>query len=126
MVKKSTLIKRLLASRHSKKILEAAHKKRRTQTKHKFGDAHATPLNNLLPKNNTPEFSKPGVPALKSWSDITMGNTQRARNLHYASLPATALMFNRVPNMYYSVGGMKPSMAPYGQTGRHGFGQYFH
>ena len=79
----------------------------------------------LLPKNNRPQMSNPNVPQLTSWSDISMVNTPAARNKHYKSIPTPFLSFDRVDNMKYSIGGLRPSMAPYGLTSNR-FGQYFH
>lgn len=115
-VKKSTLINRLLKCKNQKKLSQLVSK---SSKKTKFGNTSL----NLLPRNNNPQMSRPGLPQLNSWSDISMGNTQAARNMHYKKLPSTFLSFNRVPNMKYSVGGLRPSMAPYGLTSQ--FGQYF-
>ena len=119
LIKKSTLIKRLMDSKHSKKILEAAHKKRKVNRKYKFGN----PLLNLLPKNNQSISSRPGIPPLNSWLDVTGANTPAWRSAHYASLPTTFLSFNKVSNVHIPKGGLSPSQAPYGKVK---FGQYFH
>ena len=117
-VKKSTLINRLLKCPNQKKLSALVLKS--SNKKAKFGNTSL----NLLPRNNRPQMSKPGIPQLNSWSDISMGNTQAARNKHYKSLPSTFLSFNRVDNQKYSIGGLRPSMAPYGLTSNQ-FGQYF-
>lgn len=125
LVKKSTLINRMLKSKHSKKILKDAHKKSKKVNKHKFGQP-VNPSLSLLPYNNAPEYIKAGVPPLQSWSDITSGNTQAARNAHYKKIPTSFLTFNKVGNQKYSIGGMRPSLAPYGHPVSNNFGQYFH
>lgn len=99
-VKKSTLINRLLKCKNQKKLSLLVSK---SSKKTKFG---------MKLK-----------PELNSWSDISMGNTQAARNMHYKSIPTTFLSFDRQPNLKYSIGSLRPSMAPYGLTSQ--FGQYF-
>ena len=100
-VKKSTLINRLLKCSNQKKLTQLVSK---SAKKTKFGM----------------ELK----PQLNSWSDITMGNTQGARNMHYKQIPNSFLSFDRQPNLKYSIGSLRPSMAPYGLTSNQ-FGQYF-
>ena len=125
LVKKSTLVRRMLKSKDLNKIVKLANTKSR---KTKFGKHHELPSNtslSLLPYNNPPEYSRPGRPVLNSWSDVTLANTQAARNRQYKNIPPTFVSFDRVPNIKIAQGGLLPSMAPYGHV-KNGFGQYFH
>jgi hypothetical protein len=104
MIKKSTLINRLLKSKKSKKILKSASRMKKA-IKNNFG-------------------VNAGIPQFKSLTDQLMSNTQSYRAKRYATLPPSHRSFNLVKPVIVSKGALLPSQAPYGNTSNK-FGQYF-
>jgi hypothetical protein len=86
----------------------------------------STLINRLLKikKSNKSNKFGPGLPPLNSWSDITAGNTQAARNKHYKNTPTSFIFYNQPSNIKYSKGSLMPSQPPYDLVSH--FGQYFH
>ncbi len=86
----------------------------------------STLINRLLKikKSNKSNKFGPGLPPLKSWSDITAGSTPAARKQHWDQISTTFKHSNFPGNIKLSKGSLRPSQPPYGVVSH--FGQYFH